>query len=500
LVGKTSLRGLIRLMHWADGVVCPVTFAMHLAAATPRPSNRPGTRPGVIIAGGREPTHWEAYPHHRFLSTVGALSCCHLGGCWKSRCHKVGDGDPKDWRNLCESPVPVSGGISIPRCMEMIQPDDVVRNVLSYYEGGIVRENDTYDVDDDVAMKQDRQIERLRSPLMNKNDIIVDSPGIDCNSGKPQEILILFSHGLGDSIQFTSVLEHLRVFYPDWKIDVAAHPGCYEAMRGLCRNAFPLKEVKQVERNGNYDQVFRLAWKESRSDLSKSPSTKTSRCLEENFKLSPQSELCRYSIHIPDATRESARRYMESIGAAYCDAEQGKDASSRFRTVVIHYQGRTSREKKDLSQSFVRQVVQRILKCGRMPIILDWNSTPGPLINQRTVHCPRPGHPIWSESKEGTASGVAALIEASEYMIGIDSGPLHIAGAVNTPTVGIWTRHHPIHYFDHADNVEHWVPRFHERLAAGPAAVEYFRKNYRHQIYGDLEKEFLVALTKRLQE
>src|SRR6202034_3020797 len=30
LVGKTMLRDFVRLMHHADGVLCPVTFAMHL--------------------------------------------------------------------------------------------------------------------------------------------------------------------------------------------------------------------------------------------------------------------------------------------------------------------------------------------------------------------------------------------------------------------------------------------------------------------------------------
>jgi ADP-heptose:LPS heptosyltransferase len=39
LVGKTTTREFVRLMHYADGVVCPVTFAMHLAAAV---EARPG--------------------------------------------------------------------------------------------------------------------------------------------------------------------------------------------------------------------------------------------------------------------------------------------------------------------------------------------------------------------------------------------------------------------------------------------------------------------------
>ena len=86
LVGRTTTREFVRLMYHAEGVLCPVTFAMHLAAAVPTRAGRPPHRPCVVVAGGREPPHWEAYPHHQFLHTVGMLSCCADGGCWKSRC------------------------------------------------------------------------------------------------------------------------------------------------------------------------------------------------------------------------------------------------------------------------------------------------------------------------------------------------------------------------------------------------------------------------------
>ncbi len=77
LVGKTSLRDFVRLMYHAEGVICPVTFAMHLAAAVETKPGRPPLRPCVVIAGGREPPHWEAYPGHQFLHTVSML--CHGG-------------------------------------------------------------------------------------------------------------------------------------------------------------------------------------------------------------------------------------------------------------------------------------------------------------------------------------------------------------------------------------------------------------------------------------
>lgn len=139
-IGKTDIRQFVRLMYHADGVVCPVTFAMHLAAAVPAKHGRPANRACVVIAGGREPAQWEAYPHHQFISTNGALDCCDNGGCWKSRCQTVGDGSDQD-DNLCVYPVPVSNELRIPRCMAMITPDDVIRRIEMYYEGGALQYN-----------------------------------------------------------------------------------------------------------------------------------------------------------------------------------------------------------------------------------------------------------------------------------------------------------------------------------------------------------------------
>lgn len=130
-VGRTDLRQMVRLMHHADGVICPVTMFMHLAAAVEVRSGRLKNRPCVVIAGGREPAHWEAYPHHQFLHTMGALPCCDHGGCWKSRVEPLNDGDEKD-RSLCLRPVTLAGGRKLPQCMDMITADDVIRAVELY--------------------------------------------------------------------------------------------------------------------------------------------------------------------------------------------------------------------------------------------------------------------------------------------------------------------------------------------------------------------------------
>ncbi len=134
LVGKTDLRQLVRLVYHAQGVLTPVSLLMHLAAAVEVKNGRPKNRPCVVVAGGREPSQWEAYPHHQFIHTNGSLPCCDNGGCWKSRVLPLGDGDEKDRpENLC---VDVAG--KLPRCLDMITPEDVIRRIGMYFEGRAV--------------------------------------------------------------------------------------------------------------------------------------------------------------------------------------------------------------------------------------------------------------------------------------------------------------------------------------------------------------------------
>jgi ADP-heptose:LPS heptosyltransferase len=128
LRGRTSLRDLIRLVYHAQGVLCPVTLLMHLAAAVETKPGGPTARPCVVVAGGREPVTWEAYPGHEFIHTIGQLTCCATGGCWRSRSVPLGDGDEKDESpNLCLDVVE-----NLPRCMHLITPELVVRSIAPH--------------------------------------------------------------------------------------------------------------------------------------------------------------------------------------------------------------------------------------------------------------------------------------------------------------------------------------------------------------------------------
>lgn len=148
-VGTTrDIKDLFSLIYNAEGVICGVTAAMHIAAAFDKPC--------VVVAGGREEPWWEAYTNtapstfgpeclpvkipHRFLHTVGLLDCG-IGnttkGCWRDRTVPIEQADYTNAKNkarLCL--FPVRSKQPVPRCMDLITPDMVVEAVLSYYVDG----------------------------------------------------------------------------------------------------------------------------------------------------------------------------------------------------------------------------------------------------------------------------------------------------------------------------------------------------------------------------
>ena len=134
LRGRTNLRMLVRLVHHAQGVLGPVTSLMHLAAAVEAKKGLPALRPCVVVAGGREPVHWEQYPGHQFIHTIGALPCCALGGCWKDRVEPLHDGDERDQaEHLCADVVH-----GLPHCLDLITAREVIQRIEDYYEGGVL--------------------------------------------------------------------------------------------------------------------------------------------------------------------------------------------------------------------------------------------------------------------------------------------------------------------------------------------------------------------------
>lgn len=128
-VGQTNLRQLFEQVRRARGVLCGVSLLMHIAAALDKPA--------VVIAGGREPVAWNAYPRQHYLHTVGMLDCTdpdgRQGACWRSRVVPLGDSPTLD-KDACLLPIVDKGTTPVPRCMTMISPRQVADLILKCNE------------------------------------------------------------------------------------------------------------------------------------------------------------------------------------------------------------------------------------------------------------------------------------------------------------------------------------------------------------------------------
>jgi len=116
LVGKTNTRELIRLMYWAHGSVGPISFQFVISAAFGQPA--------VVVAGNKEGLRWQAYNWIRYICNTGCFPEFQWDGCWKG-------GQGKKCPNLVET----DKGL-VPKCFEMIKPEEVTKAVTDYYEGG----------------------------------------------------------------------------------------------------------------------------------------------------------------------------------------------------------------------------------------------------------------------------------------------------------------------------------------------------------------------------
>ena len=299
-------------------------------------------------------------------------------------------------------------------------------------------------------------------------------------------VLVKFVHGLGDRAQLSCVLQHLREHRPDWEVDVATQIGKHTGFDGLCRRSLILGRDRIDE--SQYRRVFDLGWYECYGVYTDSPCTKVCNCLREVFGIVPDLALLKYRIETTAEARQKTRDYLSTI----CDSPgQGE----RFPVVAVHYQANTSSHKKDLPHELVAELCREILQYGYVPLILDWDRR-SPLPDQKTIFCPGVGPgDLWDNIGTGDAERLAALLAQCALVIGVDSGPLHVAGSTETPTLGVWKGHSPLQFYDLCPNVTHLVP---EQWRSIPPcqhdhAAQFFSEHYAYRTYEpDILKPTLI--------
>jgi len=263
---------------------------------------------------------------------------------------------------------------------------------------------------------------------------------------KEKSLFLNFSHGLGDAVQFGVVLRHIRALHPEWKIDVGADAGRWGTFRGCgARYCFPYGQPR-----GEHVYTLTVPFYEPEVCHLGAPSTKAERCLRQTFGIEPRVDLCKYHVVHNKAHNAAARRFLATL------------PPSRG-VVLIHYQGNSARRAKNLNEQIIRRVCNVIRAADYIPVILDWDHRSGLVDGETVYRADIPGEPCH----------IAALVAQSKLCIGIDSGPGHVFGSdtLSTPTLIVWQKHHPVHYYELADHVTHVVPSKHEQYIRGDVAI-----------------------------
>lgn len=260
--------------------------------------------------------------------------------------------------------------------------------------------------------------------LRAKQGLVASASVALCNDA--ERVSIQFPHGLGDCVQFTVVLKHLRKYRPNWEIDIAcADEPRARLFKNLCRNCYTTRQKPGAE----YSKTYNIRFHEH-PHLSK-----VWQCLRFEFNIEPELELFRYEL--PHTKTQLQNK------------------------VILHYRGASSTHKKDLHDEEIIPVIEWLERAGVEPVILDW-------YNKGVYRIAPP------------ADELATLFESARAWVGIDSGPGHVGGAVDAPGVVVWTGHHPSRFYDPAPNVTHLVP-------ADIAGKQFLNCHYRYYDYGNRE-------------
>ena len=153
---NTGIRDLFKLFLNAEGSIGLVSFHMHLSGALQKPC--------LVVAGAREPVHFTRYPGHAYLATDGMLPCavkacwhCDIHACTNPTYHKNQNGDDE----------------IVPKCVEMIDPEDLTRAINGYYLGGRLQK--------DVPSAKPKFKNIVPTPQPIKKELVVNYPAREFN-------------------------------------------------------------------------------------------------------------------------------------------------------------------------------------------------------------------------------------------------------------------------------------------------------------------------------
>jgi ADP-heptose:LPS heptosyltransferase len=112
---NTGIRDLFNIFLHSQGSLGLVSMHMHLSAAFGNPC--------VVVAAAREPAWFTQYFGHQYVQTNGTMFCSEHKACWACKLEGC--------RNKTEM-----DGKQVPKCVSIIEPEEVAEAVRKYYKGG----------------------------------------------------------------------------------------------------------------------------------------------------------------------------------------------------------------------------------------------------------------------------------------------------------------------------------------------------------------------------
>lgn len=262
-------------------------------------------------------------------------------------------------------------------------------------------------------------------------------------------------YGLGDAVQMSAVLRHIAKHRPHWRVDYRAPEGQACVGVGIVANTFTYGQPNPTE---HYDAEFQITLHDRWYGWTDRPNTNVAQALQ-HFDIPWDAECGRYQVNVsPDMDRWAKRAVTDDA-------------------VAFHYQGETARDKKDLTEHQSIGVLDDIWVSNHTPFILGKHISNGYNAEVNT-----------------------AIIKHCRAFVGIDSGPAKCASATDTPSLVVWTGHHPARFHDPAPNTMHLVPRGYHCLDPvnyNEGVVKWFEANYNVRAY---DRDMTYQVGKWLRE
>lgn len=279
-----------------------------------------------------------------------------------------------------------------------------------------------------------------------------------------RKVLIKFGHGLGDNVQLCIPLQHIKKYKPYWTVDLCVREGRKRLLAGHCRTIYTYNDhidekydwvyenfvVNEVQL-GQYVRHMQLP----KFNLPDLPQSWPVHFLADVCDITPDPNLFNYHLNVDPASELHIDAFIRQF--------------NKFAT--IHCNGMTNTYLTYFGHRQILDVCDLFLKHGITPVIIDFDHVCSVPDNKRIFRADMP-----------MESGcLVALIKKSQFFIGLDSGPLHVAGGVGVPAIGLWEQTSPQYLYGFNQNVTHYRPQgFGKICTAYKTTTNYFKTLREH--------------------